>query len=439
MARRNLTDIAIRKAKSAPAGKRYHLWDATVPGLALRVTDKGHKSFVVVARVNGKWARQTLGEYSADALPLAKAREEALDKLAAMRRGVDPREEAKRAEREAARLNADTFAAVAENFIERHAKKANRSWRETRRILLGTTGLSERSKPWPNAFAQHWGERPIRSITRLDIAGHLDTIEDQNGPVMADRALAAVRKMFNWHASRDDTFSSPIVRGMARTNSTERERERILTDNEIRAVWAACDRHSVPAYGALVRFLLLTAQRRGEAGEMRRPEIADGVTIREDLPPQDGVWTIPAARYKTKLAHLVPLTAPARAILDELHAVTLENGEKSELYFTQGGASPLSNFDENKDELQRLSGTSGWTHHDLRRTAETIMTRNGVDEFIADRVTGHKIPGVKRRYNRHDYFMEKRRALETLAGAINRILNPPGANVVPLARSAPSG
>lgn len=439
MARRNLTDIAIRKAKPAPPGKRYHIWDAAVPGLALRVTDKGHRSFVVVARVNGKWVRDTLGEYNADALPLAKAREQALEKLAAMRRGVDPREEAKRARREAARLNAETFVAVAEKFIERYAKKTNRSWRETRRILLGTTGLSEHSKPWPNAFAVHWGERPIRSIGRLDVAEHLDTIEDENGPVMADRALAAVRKLFNWHATRDDTFSSPIVRGMARTNPTERERERHLTDDEIRAVWAACDKHSVPVYGALVRFLLLTGQRRGEAAKMRRRDIADGVVIRTDLPPQDGVWTIPAVAYKTKRDHVVPLSAAARAIVDGLPVVKLPNGKESELYFTQGGASPLSNFDEHKDELQRLSGTSDWTHHDLRRTAETIMTRNGVDEFIADRVTGHKIPGVKRRYNRHDYFTEKRRALEVLASAIDRILNPPGKNVVPLARSAPSG
>src|SRR5262249_58574581 len=86
------------------------------------------------------------------------------------------------------------------------------------------------------------GARPIDDIGRSDIVRLLDKIEDASGPVMADRTLAYLRKVLNWHATRSDTFRSPIVRGMARTKPAERARDRILTDAEIRAIWRATER-----------------------------------------------------------------------------------------------------------------------------------------------------------------------------------------------------
>jgi integrase len=112
----------------------------------------------------------------------------------------------------------------------------------------------------------------------------LDKVEDESGPTAADQTLAFLRRLFSWHATRSDEFRSPIVRGMSRSKPSERARERTLTDDEIRAVWAAT---ATGLYGALVRFLLLTAARRDEARNMPWSEI------------DDGVWTLPPHRHKT--------------------------------------------------------------------------------------------------------------------------------------------
>src|SRR5262249_3722394 len=128
------------------------------------------------------------------------------------------------------------------------------------------------------------GARPITEIRRTEIIRLLDRIEDENGPVQADRTLGMIRKIMNWHASRSDEFPPPVVRGMARTNPKERARERVLSDDEIRAIWTATaanadlsDRPSAAStFAALVRFLLLTGARRSEASALPWAELRDG-------------------------------------------------------------------------------------------------------------------------------------------------------------------
>lgn len=118
---------------------------------------------------------------------------------------------------------------------------------------------------------------------------------------MADRVLAAVRKLFNWVATRDDDFRSPIVKGMSRRKPSERKRS--LDDDEIKEVWAACDATKPPIYGLLVRFLLLTGQRREEVAAARWKEISGDT------------WIIPAERYKMKIPNVVPLSKAAQAVV----------------------------------------------------------------------------------------------------------------------------
>src|SRR5207249_2641137 len=110
----------------------------------------------------------------------------------------------------------------------------------------------------------------------------------RGGPVMADQTLAVIRKIMNWWAARSDDFRSPIVRGMARTRPKERARERILTDDELRAVWRTAE-DGQGSFERLVQFLLLTAARRNEGARMTTSELSN-----DD-------WTLPAARNKTKV------------------------------------------------------------------------------------------------------------------------------------------
>jgi integrase len=222
--------------------------------------------------------------------------------------------------------------------------------------------LIQRAEAEPGADRSIYWDIPSSARGRLTISANpkFDKIEDDNGAVMADHTLAYLRKVLNWEAARNDVFKSPIVRGMARTKPKDHARNRILSDDELRRVWqAAGDMKN--AFGPFVRFTLLTAARRDEAANMRRSEL-DG-----DL------WVIPAKRYKGKHDHAVPLSKAARAILQGVPAI---NG--GDLVFTHDGERAIGGFSKFKHRLDQMSCVKGWTLHDLRRTARSLMSRAGV-------------------------------------------------------------
>ena len=228
-----------------------------------------------------------------------------------------------------------------------------------------------------------------------------------NGPVMADRTLALIRKIMNWHASRSDEFRSPIVRGMSRSKA--RARERILTDDELRKLWRADG-----VFGALVRFILLTAARRSEASEMTWPEL-----VGSD-------WTLPASRNKTKVDLVRPLSKAALAALPR-------KVDRCDYVFSTNGLTPIGAFSRLKARLSETSGVTDWSLHDLRRTSRSLMSRAGVPTDHAERCLGHVIGGVRGVYDRHEYLEEKRRAFEALAAQVQRIIDPQP-NVVAIGR-----
>jgi integrase len=284
------------------------------------------------------------------------------------------------------------------------------------------------------------GNRSIYELKRSEIVSMLDQIDAERGPVMADRVLAHIRKAFNWHMARNDNFTSPIVRGMARTRPKDRERDRKLSDEEIRQVWIASE--SVNAtFRGIVRLLLLTGQRRDEIARMKLAWV--NVDTLE----------IPADQYKTKRPHVVPLT---RAALEIINSQTSFNG--CEYVFSTNGETPYSGFSKSKTLLDvavnaarakvAIDNPAGkdskpdvmpeWRLHDLRRTARSLMSGASVPSDVAELVLGHVVKGIKRVYDRHDYLAEKRDALERLGAAIERIVNPPPANVVELGKAKKS-
>ena len=241
----------------------------------------------------------------------------------------------------------------------------------------------------------------------------LDKIEDDSGPVMADRTLAYIRKVMNWHASRSDEFSSPIVRGMARTSGKERARARILADDELRAYGRRRKLHAGP-YGAFIKFLLLTGARKSEASRMPWDEIVDGV------------WLLPAARNKVNQELARPLSGAAQAVVDSLPKL-------GRYVFTFAASNPSAGFTELKARLDVACGVTDWTLHDLRRTARSLLSRAGVASDIAEICLGHVLSGVRGTYDRHEYHAEKKRAFEALAAQVARIVDPSD-NVVTLRR-----
>lgn len=313
-------------------------------------------------------------------------------------------------EREANKAARTTVNALLDAFLARHA--------------AGLRSGAEVARTFERLVRPAIGSIPIYQLDRRAIVEMLDAIEDGQGPVMADKTLAHVRKAFNWWAARDDRFTPPIVRGMARTRPAERARQRVLDDQEIRDVWAALTGFDKPpVFARLVRSLLLTGQRRDEVSQMRWQEI-DGAA-----------WTIPGERYKTGLPTVVPLTA---AVLDQLGPAR----RSGFVLTTTNGDRPFSGFSKAKAELdariaaicrrERRMPMPNWRLHDLRRTARSLMSRAGVPSDIAERVLGHKIPGVRGVYDRHAYLAERRDALERLANIVACILQPAEGNVVPI-------
>jgi len=190
---------------------------------------------------------------------------------------------------------------------------------------------------------------------------------------------------------------------MARSSTA---RDRVLTDEELRQVWKQAEANGV--FGALIRFILLTAARRSEASAMAWSEL-DGAD-----------WTLPAARNKTKVDLVRPLSKAALAVLPP---------RAGDFVFTSNGGSPITSFSDLKQQFDTALPLAPWRLHDLRRTARSLMSRAGVLTDHAERCLGHVIGGVRGVYDRHEYHAEKARAYEALASQIDRIVRP-RANVV---------
>jgi integrase len=247
----------------------------------------------------------------------------------------------------------------------------------------------------------------------------LDSVEDKHGFYMANRTLAAIRKLFNWAMDeRGIIDATPIGRKMAR--GKEVARDRVLEDDELRAIWNASDNLGYP-FGPMLKLLLLTGQRRSEVANMQWSEL--------DL--DEGVWTIPGERSKNERPHAVPLSAAALEIIN-----ALPRFQGPFVFSTTDGKRPVSGFSTFKRRANSLSGAMGWRLHDLRRTCRTGMAALGVPETVAERVLNHQQDKLVRTYNRHEYLDEKRDALDRWACRVAEIVTPPPENVVSIRDTA---
>ena len=214
-----LTPSYVAKALLPVRGDRVIYWDQERPGFGLMVTAGGHRSYVVQYRAGRRSKRMHLK----DGLTLTEARKEAKALLGAVAKGGDPLGDRRKIEASAA----NTLTSIAEEYFQREGGR------------LRTIG--ERRAVLRRLVLPKLGPRQIDDITRTDIVRLLDKIEDENGPVMADHVLAYLRRVMTWHAGRSDDFRNPIVRGMARTKPSQRRRQRILNDEELRIVWCAAE------------------------------------------------------------------------------------------------------------------------------------------------------------------------------------------------------
>lgn len=386
-----LTTKAVDAAKAGPV--RREIADDLTRGLYLIVQPSGAKSLAVRYRIGGKPVKETLGRYPD--VSLADARERARTLLGTVAKGVDPRAEREAQKQAAAEAKANTVAAVADDFVRLHCQRRNRTWRDQERVL--------RTNVLPRI-----GALPIADLRRRDVARLVDDLGDR--PQAARVALAIVRKMLAWAVERG-IVEANVASGIKA--APVKRRDRVLSDDELRAVWTAADAAGWP-FGAYVQMLILTGCRRGEIAAMRWQDL-DGA-----------VFTIAAENYKTAVAHVVPLS---RLALEVLASVPRIEGQTH--VFAGRGDVPLSGFAKRKTALGQAAGVD-FALHDLRRTVRTGLSRLRVPFEVAERVLGHVPGGVSQHYDRFNYMDEKRQALEAWARHVDGLINPQPANVIPM-------
>jgi len=398
-----MTDVGIRKLK--PRAERYEEWEDGRTGLGVRVTPKGRKSFVFMYWRDGKARRMTLGVYGKGPgkISLSDANLRRAEARKALDEGRDPGAdtvEANRAERDA-----ETVADLAEMYLVKWARPNKRSADADERIL--------RKELIPSL-----GRRKAKDIVRRDIIELLDGIVERGSPVMANRVLTCVRRVFSWAVERDILGASPCV--SIKAPAREKPRDRTLSDSEIHTFWRGLDNARITEGVRLaLKFLLVTAQRRGEVAA------AEWTEFDRDA----GVWTIPAIKVKNSVRHVVPLAPQALDLLDAIEAISPEaeaDALPSRFLFPSPvGDKPVAAeavshaLKKNLDHI----GVENVTPHDLRRTATTAMAAMGVDRTVLEKVLNHADGGVIGRYDTHSYIPEKRAALERWGRRLQEIIS----------------
>lgn len=399
-------------------------WDELLPGFGVRVSkDNSRHSFVVrYSEPDGTKRRVTLGVFPE--LGLADARDKAREILATSQK-AKPAEPSRQVRRPTPKPESDqhraaplpastpptkppnrkrgqsqapapgeailTFGNLAEIYLERHAKVKKRTWRDDERNLKVD-------------LLPAWKDRPAESIRRRDVAELLDRIVERGAPILANRVKALTSKIFNVGIGRGLVENNPAT-GVAMP-AKERQRDRVLSEDEIRALWRVLDAEDL-VMAASFKLRLLTAQRGDEVLKLRWADCADGW------------WTIPAEVAKNGLAHRVPLSPQVVNLLDRLKPIT---GTSPWVFASpRKPDSPISAIQKAAERIAKAAGVE-FVPHDLRRTAASFMTSMGISRLVVSKILNHVESGITAVYDRHSYDAEKRQALEAWGRRVEGIL-----------------
>lgn len=437
-----LTDRRIAALAPVP-GRVVDLHDSAAPGLIFRCRGTGWRGFVFrYTSPAGRRRLIVLGRYGRrpPALSLAAARQRAGELAAELRAGADPleaRERARAAARErdaaeraaqraaAARARAvasgaplpGTFADLARVYVRDHARRHKRTWREDLRKL-------ERD------LLPAWAARPAGSISRGDVRALVSGIAEGEGrrarpgapaPAAANRVLALISRLFTFALDVEypGVLSNPAYR-LPRPGP-EHARERVLSPEEIRALWVATEAER-PIPRAAIRLLLLTGLRRGELLGARWADL-----VEDEL----GTWLeVPGERTKTGR----PLRAPISSLAVEEMRHLAEVRDRALIFPGVRAGRPLVDLNGPVRRLRARVGEAAvsepgapaWTVHDLRRTFRTLLAALRVPFGVAERCLGHVAPdarGVAGVYDRHSYAEERMAAVEALARRVREIVS----------------
>lgn len=451
------------EARSEPKNRPRKRTDVTVDGregLMVRIFPSGAVSFRFrYTGADGKRRVMVLGEFGKGALSLAEAHELHNQAQRELEKGLDPieerarRDEAKARER-AERAGADTVAMLIAQFVHRKLRaerwdEARGAWVRTKSegrkrpdagaALLGYAApdaAPRRRKKGPKpvaTFLSELGQVKAPDLTKRQIVAFLDGIVDRGSPVTANRTYALLKQLFEWAAAKDLIAASPMA-GVEAPGGKERPRDRILTAEEIRALWTKLDTADMAAPTRLaLKLLLATGQRRGELTQARWSHF--------DLAAKR--WTIPVELLKSSHTrrdapepHVVPLSDLTLELLGKLKALAGESPSVLPAHASKRHTRAYSEGVLSRAVRQNAKhfGIAHWTPHDLRRTAASFMTKLGIPRLHVEKVLNHSTGDIAEVYDRHDYLPEKRAALEKWGEHLQAIVEGREQTVVPMVR-----
>ncbi len=415
----HLTERSIERMRLPAHGKQLVLFDASQRGLVLKVSYGGAKTFSAVHYPNGGAARYfKLGNFHPEGV--------GGDEYPDPSTGAElPKDLTLAGARRAALL----FRSKPSAFLSPPKIVAPQSFKAVAERYLKEEAADFRSKPELERCLKKYAypvleDRPFIDIKRSEVIALRSDVAENHGPRMAETVFAIVRSIMRWYEAEGDhdEYTCPIKskrrrrHGQRVAGKRRSGRTRILGAEEIKLVWAAAGK--LGPYGAMIRLLLLTGQRRDKVATMRRADL-DG-----------DVWTIATEDFEKGNGGMLRLPPLAMAIIKDIQKVP----GCSFVFAGRYGDKSFNSFSQGAEEIRELlpSDMPRWTLHDLRRTSRTLMTDLRIDDRVAEMVIGHAIEGVEADYNMSEYFEQKSEALTTLARYIETLVDPASTNIVAL-------
>lgn len=410
----HLNDKTIRTLP-LPASGRNQYADGKVPGLSLWVTCRGNKTFYFKYRFNKAIRRLTIGHFPD--MPLAEARSKAHTAIGLLKAGKDPAlspEVVAKATQIPTPVDATTspdtiaisFSAALDQFQSLYCTVNNRdsTASETMRVLR-------------HSFLTAMPDHLLKQISKPDITGIIDAIVARGKKSAANHAHSNICTFFNWCESRGMVDVNPCYK--LKPPAKKRKRDKVLTDQQLSAVWHAANIEGYP-FGPIVQLLMLSLQRRGEVSGLLKPEIDDHAAI----------WAIPGDRTKNGVPQFLPMTPRFRAIL----ASCQRSNGPCIFPSRKDPQKSFTGWSKAKKKLDQTAGFKDWTLHDLRRTGASNMAKLKVPPHIIEKILNHvseTFDGVAGIYNQYEYREEMRDALDIWAAHLKKIVKRHRPNLTP--------
>lgn len=387
------TDAKVRSLK--PRGQKYDVLEFNRSGFAVSIFPSGKRSWVYLYKFRGCSRRMTLGPYPM--VTLAEAHDLHLDAYRSYRKGEDPGR-IKTGDQAKERI-APTVNDLAREYLEK-AKKKKKTWKDDERILN-------------KDILPFWGFKKAQSISRRDVLEILDPIIKRGSEIAANRTLVLISTVFNFGIGRDLVTKNP-AQSVDRPGK-ESARERVLGQEEIKAFWNNLDLCPITESTRLaLKLLLVLLQRRGETSQAKW----------KDFDLSTNWWTIPGECTKNGKMHRVYLPPTAVSLLFKVKELS---GESEYLFPSPrfNGKSPINPeaLSQAINKHLNVYKIAQFTPHDLRRTASSHMTGNGVPRETVRKILNHAEPGITQIYDRYSYDKEKANAMIKWDTILQRFLS----------------